>query len=84
MPFWMSGSALLNLLLVLPFEHPKSSVWRIDAIALTIQIVAVLFSLIALVPINTRIARWVQLLFLAIGMLKSIYGMSTIGSGRPD
>lgn len=59
MPFWMSGSTLLNLLLVLPFEHPKSSVWRIDAIALTIQIVAVLFSLIALVPINTRIARWV-------------------------
>ena len=59
MPFWMSGSAVLNLLLLLPFEHSNGSVWRIDGIALTIQVAAVGFSLVAPVPINTRIARWV-------------------------
>ena len=59
MPFWMAGSTLLNLLLLLPFEHSNSYVWRIEAIALTIQVAAVGFSLIAPVPINTRIARWV-------------------------
>jgi hypothetical protein len=27
MPFWMAGSAILNLLLLLPFEHLTESVW---------------------------------------------------------
>lgn len=58
MPFWMAGSTLLNLLLVLPFQHFSSSARHLDAIALAIQISAVLFSLIAPVPINNRIARW--------------------------
>jgi hypothetical protein len=47
MPFWMACSALLNLLLLMPFEHSNRSVWRVDAIALTIQVAAVGFSLIA-------------------------------------
>jgi uncharacterized membrane protein len=59
MPLWMAASALLNLLLLFPFEHSNSSVWRLDAIALAIQVAAVGFSLIAPVPINTRISRWV-------------------------
>jgi uncharacterized membrane protein len=58
MPFWMAGSTLLNLLLLLPLGHLNSSAWRLGAIALTIQILAVLFSLVAPVPINNRIARW--------------------------
>src|SRR5271169_4262304 len=29
MPFWMAGSTLLNLLLLLPFEHLDSSAWRL-------------------------------------------------------
>jgi len=58
MPFWMALSTLLNLLLLLPFEHSNRLVWRIDAIALTIQVAAVGFSLIGPVPINNRIARW--------------------------
>jgi uncharacterized membrane protein len=60
MPFWMAGSALLNLLLLLPFEHSNRSVWRLNATAFFIQIAAVVFSLVAPVPINTRIAKWVS------------------------
>jgi uncharacterized membrane protein len=58
MPFWMPGSTLLNLLLVLPFEHLSKSARHLAAIALAIQIVAVVFSLIGPVPINNRIAKW--------------------------
>jgi uncharacterized membrane protein len=58
MPIWMPGSTLLNLLLVLPFQHHDGSTWRLNAIALAIQIAAVVFSLIGPVPINNRIAKW--------------------------
>jgi uncharacterized membrane protein len=58
MPFWMAGSAILNLLLLLPFEHLTQSAWRSAAIAFAIQVLAVLFSLVAPVPINNRIAKW--------------------------
>ncbi len=57
MPFWTAGSAILNLLLLLPFEHLTQSAWRLAAIAFAIQALAVLFSLVAPVPINNRIAR---------------------------
>jgi uncharacterized membrane protein len=58
MPFWMSGSTLLNLLLLLPFEHLNESAWRLAAISFAIQVFAVVFSLIGPVPINNRIAKW--------------------------
>jgi hypothetical protein len=58
MPFWMAGSTLLNLLLLMPFEHLNESAWRLAAIAFAIQAIAVVFSLIAPVPINNRIAKW--------------------------
>ncbi len=58
MPFWMPGSAALNVLLLLPFEHLNKTAWDLAAIALTIQILAVVFSLIGPVPINNRIAKW--------------------------
>lgn len=58
MPFWMTGSTLLNLLLLLPFEHLNDSAWRLVAIAFAIQVLAVLFSLVFPVPINNRIAKW--------------------------
>jgi uncharacterized membrane protein len=58
MPFWMTGSTLLNLLLLLPFEHLSEPAWRLAAIAVAIQVFAVVFSLIGPVPINNRIARW--------------------------
>jgi uncharacterized membrane protein len=58
MPFWMTGSALLNILLLLPFEHLDETAWRLAAIALAIQVFAVLFSLAGPVPINNRIAKW--------------------------
>jgi uncharacterized membrane protein len=58
MPFWMAGSTLLNLLLLLPFEHLNESAWRFAAIAFTIQVFAVVFSLVGPVPINNRIAKW--------------------------
>jgi uncharacterized membrane protein len=58
MPFWMAGSTLLNLLLLLPFEQLNKGAWRFAAIALTIQVIAVAFSLVGPVPINNRIAKW--------------------------
>jgi hypothetical protein len=58
MPFWMGGSTLLNLLLLLPFEHLIPPAWRLAAIAATIQVLCVLFSLVAPVPINNQIRRW--------------------------
>lgn len=58
MPFWMAGSTLLNLLLILPFERLNESAWRLAAVAFAIQVLAVVFSLVAPVPINNRIAKW--------------------------
>lgn len=58
MPFWMAGFTLLNLLLVLPFVHLSGAARRLDAIALVIQILAVVFWLPAPAPINHRIATW--------------------------
>jgi uncharacterized membrane protein len=58
MPFWMTGSALLNLLLVLSLEHLSNLAWRLAAIALAIQICAIVFSVIGPVPINKRITKW--------------------------
>lgn len=58
MPFWMAGSVLLNILLLLPFEHLDKPAWDLAAIALAIQVFAVVFSLVGPVPINNRIAKW--------------------------
>lgn len=58
MPFWMGGSTLLNLLLLTPFEWLTELAWRLAAVAFAIQIFAILFSLVAPVPINNRIANW--------------------------
>lgn len=58
MPFWMAGSPVLNLLLLLPFEHLNESAWRFAAVAFAIQVFAVVFSLVGPVPINNRIAKW--------------------------
>ncbi len=58
MPFWMGGSALLTLLLLLPFEHLNERAWHLAAVAFSVQVLMVLFSLVAPVPINNRIARW--------------------------
>lgn len=58
MPFWMSGSTLLNLLLLLPFMRLSETAWRLAAVAFAIQLACVVFSLLAPVPINNRIMRW--------------------------
>jgi uncharacterized membrane protein len=58
MPFWMAGSAVLNLLLLLPFEHRNKLTSHLAAVSLRIQIFAVFFSLVGAVPINKRIAKW--------------------------
>ena len=58
MPFWMVGSMLLNLALLLPFEELGNQAWRLAAVSCAIQVFAVVFSLVAPVPINTRIAKW--------------------------
>ncbi|MFZ0786705.1 MAG: DUF1772 domain-containing protein [Candidatus Acidiferrales bacterium] len=58
MPFWMSGSTVLNLLLLLPFEHLSGIAWRLTVAAFAVQVLAVVFSLVGPVPINNRITRW--------------------------
>jgi uncharacterized membrane protein len=58
MPFWMAGSTLLNVLLLLPFAHLEKSARQLAAISLAIQVFAVVFSLVGPVPINNRIAKW--------------------------
>jgi hypothetical protein len=58
MPFWMSGSTLLNLLLLLPFARLSSLSWRLAAFAAALQIACVVFSILAPVPINKRIIGW--------------------------
>jgi hypothetical protein len=58
MPFWMSGSTLLNLLLLLPFEHLSKTAWCLATVAFAIQALCVVFSILAAVPINNRIIRW--------------------------
>lgn len=54
----LGTSTLLNLLLLLPFENLGEIAWRLAAAAFTIQVIAVLFSLVGPVPINNRIAKW--------------------------
>ena len=58
MPFWMTGSALLNLLLLAPFAHLSSASWWLAAGAFALQVLAIAFSLVGPVPINNRIAKW--------------------------
>lgn len=58
MPFWMVGSTLLNLFLILPFVHLTGLAWRFAAIAFAIQALMNVFSLLAPVPINNRIIKW--------------------------
>jgi uncharacterized membrane protein len=58
MPFWMTGSTLLNLALLLPFARLTGAAWRLSAISAAIQVAAIVFSLIGPVPINNRIKTW--------------------------
>ena len=58
MPFWMAGSAVLNLFLILPFAHLTGLSWRFAAIAFAIQVLMMVFSLLGPVPINNRIIKW--------------------------
>ena len=58
MPFWMAGSTLLNLVLILALAHLHGTAWTLAAVAGAIQVLAVIFSLIAPVPINNRIKTW--------------------------
>jgi hypothetical protein len=58
MPFWMSGSTVLNLLLLFSFEGLSGLAWRLALAAFVAQTLAVVFSLIGPVPINNRIIKW--------------------------
>ncbi|HKN12864.1 MAG TPA: DUF1772 domain-containing protein [Candidatus Binatus sp.] len=58
MPFWMGGSTLLNLLLLLPFANLNERAWQLAAVAAAIQVVAVVFSLVGPVPLNNRVMKW--------------------------
>ena len=84
MPFWMAGSTLLNLLLLLPFEHLDQLAWRLSLISFAIQVSAVIFSLVAPVPINNRIMKWTPESLPGTGKRRSIDGISTIGSELAD
>jgi Anthrone oxygenase len=54
----MAASTLLNLLLLLPFEHLGVLAGHLAAVAFAIQVAAILFSLVGPVPINNRTKLW--------------------------
>jgi hypothetical protein len=58
MPFWMMGSTVFNLLLLMPFAQLSRVAWRLAAIAFTIQVLAIVFSVLGPVPINNQVAKW--------------------------
>lgn len=58
MPFWMTGSTLLNLLLLFPFAHLGVLAGHLAQSAFAIQLLAILFSVGGPVPINNRIKLW--------------------------
>jgi uncharacterized membrane protein len=58
MPAWMPLSAVLNLVVILPFEHLSEPAWHLAVAAFCLQLLASVFSLIFPVPINNRIMRW--------------------------
>ena len=58
MPFWMTGSTILNVALLFPFGGLNGLNWRLAAAAAGIQVVAIVFSVLAPVPINNRIINW--------------------------
>jgi uncharacterized membrane protein len=58
MPFWMTGSSALNLLLLLPFIRLNGHARQLASVSFAIQVVAILFSLVGPVPINKRIMNW--------------------------
>lgn len=58
MPFWMTASTILNLVLLISFAHVDGPAWQYAAIAFAIQFAAILFSIFVPVPINNRIAKW--------------------------
>jgi Domain of unknown function (DUF1772) len=58
MPFWMTTSTLLNLLLLLPFAHLGVFAGHLAQMAFAIQVFAILFSLVGPVPINNRVKLW--------------------------
>lgn len=58
MPFWMAGSTLLTLTLLLPICHLPGGAWRLTLISAVIQVAAVIFSIIGPVPINNRMKTW--------------------------
>lgn len=58
MPFWMMSSTVFNLLLLMPFSQLSRVAWRLAAIAFTIQVLAIVFSVLGPVPINNQVAKW--------------------------
>src|SRR5580693_256146 len=58
MPFWMTGSTVLILFFLFLFAHLNKFAWNFAAVALAIQFLAVVFSLVGPLPINNRIAKW--------------------------
>jgi hypothetical protein len=81
MPFWMAGSAMLNLTLV--FEHVNRQSWRLAAIAFAIQVLAVLFSLSAPSLSTIESGNGLPNPFRATGANRSTGGICVIGLERP-
>jgi hypothetical protein len=79
MPFWMVGSTLLNLLLLLHFESLGTLSWRLAAIALAIQVAAVVFSLVGPVPLTIESRSGRQNRSQPTGKIRNIAGTSITG-----
>lgn len=84
MPFWMTGSALLNLLLLLPYERLSSASWWLAASALILQVLAIVFPWSDRFPsiIGSRNGQCSPCP--GIGKRRSIAGICITGSERAD
>jgi hypothetical protein len=82
MPFWMAGSTLLNLLLILPFERLNESAWRLAAVAFAIQSSLPCFrSLLSYLSI-TGLPNGLRNPSQRTGMRRNIAGICIISSER--
>ena len=77
MPFWMAGSTLLNLLLLLPVGHLNTAAWHLAAMLLPSRSALSCFLLSVRCPSTTGLPNGRRNPFLTTGERRSIAGICT-------
>ena len=58
MPFWMAGTALLHLVLLVVMWHWPAMSTVLLLVATLLWLIIIIFSLVGPVPINNRVKAW--------------------------